>query len=185
MDHSRHSGLPLSRLRKAVAFERMLARLVRANGDRWVLKGAVALELRGTRQTRTTKDLDLGYALAEDDALATLREAARRDLEDGFVFSVERASGISEDDPGGVRFSVRAEMAGRTFEEMRVDVALGDPLVGTPEKLEGPGWLAFAGIKTPVIPALPLEQHIAEKVHAYTGLTEGRTPGRRIWSTLC
>jgi Tfp pilus assembly protein FimV len=92
MDHSRQSGLPLSRLRKAVAFERMLARLVRANGDRWVLKGAIALELRGTRQTRTTKDLDLAYALAEDDALATLREAARQDLEDGFVFSVEKAS---------------------------------------------------------------------------------------------
>lgn len=133
-----------------------------------MLKGAVALEFRKKVQTRTTKDLDLGYARREDDALATLRAAAQQDLADGFVFAVERAGEISEDDPGAVRFLVRAEMAGRTFEEIRVDVAFGDPLIGKPERVKGPGLLEFAGIKAPVIAALPLEQHIAEKVHAYT-----------------
>jgi len=165
---SRQTGLPLTRLRKAVVFERILARLVRSDGDLWVLKGAVALEFRGRVQTRATIDLDLGYARREEDTLATLRAAAQQNLGDRFVFAVERASEISEDDPGAVRYLVRAELAGRTFEEMHVDVAFGDPLVGAPEQVTGPGLLEFAGIETPVVPALPLEQHVAEKVHAYT-----------------
>ncbi len=178
LDASRKTGLPLTRLRKAVVFERILARLVRAAGDQWVLKGAVALEFRRKVQTRTTKDLDLGYQRATGDVQGTLQDAARMDLHDGFVFSVERASEVSDDDPGAVRFLVRAEMAGRTFEEIRVDVAFTDPLVGRPEQVRGPGFLGFAGIAAPVIPALPLEQHVAEKVHAYT-----RTYGRGKLST--
>lgn len=170
---SEETGLPLTRLRKAVVFERMLARLVRTDRDQWVLKGAVALEFRKKIKTRTTKDLDLAYAQAADDALAALRAAAGQDPGDGFVFAVERAAEISEDDPGTLRFLLRAELAGRIFEEIRVDVAFGDPLIGTPEQLTGPGLMAFAGIAAPVIPALPLEQHVAEKVHAYT-----RTYGR-------
>src|SRR2546426_9626552 len=161
-------GLPLTRLRKGIVFERLLARLVRADGDRWVLKGAVALEFRRKIQTRTTKDLDLGYTRSEEDAVATLRTAMRHDLRDGFVFAVERASEVSEDDPGAVRFLVRAEMAGRTFEEIRVDLAFGDLVIGKPETVKGPGLLEFAGIETPVILAQPLEQQGAEKGHAYT-----------------
>jgi len=168
LDISKQKGLPLTRLRKAVVFERLLARLVRTDGGRWVLKGAVALEFRKWVQTRTTKDLDIGSARATGDALAMLRAAAGHDIRDGFVFVVERASEISEDDPGAVRFLVRAELAGRTFEEIRVDVAFGDPIIGKPERVKGPGLLEFAGIPAPVIPTLPLEQHVAEKVHAYT-----------------
>ncbi len=168
LEVSKKTGLPLTRLRKAVVFERILARLVRAAGGQWVLKGAVALEFRRKVQTRATKDLDLGYRRTEGDVLGTLREAARLDLRDSFVFSVERASEVSDHDPGAVRFLVRAEMAGRTFEEIRVDVAFADPLVGKPEQVRGPGLLGFAGIAAPIIPTLPLEQHVAEKVHAYT-----------------
>lgn len=178
LDMSRQTGLPLTRLRKAVAFERILARLVRTKGN-WVLKGAVALEFRKKVQTRATKDLDLGYPRAADDALPKLQAAARQDLGDGFVFAVERSSEISEDDPGAVRFLVRAELAGRTFEDMRVDVAFGDPLIGKPERVKGPGLLEFAGIEAPVIPALPLEQHVAEKVHAYTRTYSQGQPSSR------
>ncbi len=168
LETSKRTELPLTRLRKAVVFERMLARLVRADEGRWVLKGAVALEFRTGGRTRATKDLDLGSARSEADVLTTLRAAAQRDLGDGFVFTVEKAAGVSEEDPGAVSFLVRAELAGRTFDEMRVDVAFGDLLIGTPENVKGPGLLEFAGIEAPVIPVLPLEQHVAEKVHAYT-----------------
>ena len=49
-DTSKRTGLPISRLRKAVVFESLLARLIRTAKGRWVLKGAVALEFRtGTR----------------------------------------------------------------------------------------------------------------------------------------
>lgn len=41
--HSQASAMPLARLRKMVAFERFLARLVTAQPDSWVLKGRLAL----------------------------------------------------------------------------------------------------------------------------------------------
>ena len=40
------TGLGLSRLRKRVAFELFLRRLVQVAPDRWVLKGALALDFR-------------------------------------------------------------------------------------------------------------------------------------------
>lgn len=57
---ARDTGFPLVRLRKAVVFERLLARLLVAAPERWVLKGGLALEFRFGRHARTTKDMDLG-----------------------------------------------------------------------------------------------------------------------------
>lgn len=49
-----------------------------------------------------------------------------------------------------------------------VDIGFGDaPVLGT-ELLTGPPLLAFAGLEPAQVPALPLEQHIAEKLHAYS-----------------
>lgn len=39
-----HSGAPLVRLRKMVAFERFLARLVADQPEAWLLKGGLALQ---------------------------------------------------------------------------------------------------------------------------------------------
>ena len=43
---SRDGGVSLMRLRKAVAFDRLLARLFAVAPDRWVLKGGLALAYR-------------------------------------------------------------------------------------------------------------------------------------------
>jgi len=44
------SGVSLVRLRKSVAFDRLLARLFTVAPDRWVLKGGLALDYRlGTK----------------------------------------------------------------------------------------------------------------------------------------
>jgi hypothetical protein len=177
-ESSKRTGLPISRHRKAVVFESLLARLNRGGKGRWVLKGAVALEFRTGGRARATKDLDLGHDRTEAEALATLQTAARRDIGDFFIFTVEKTSEVADEAPGAVRFLVRAELAGRVFEEIPVDVAFGDPLVGDPDVVKGPGSLEFAGIKAPDIPTLPLEQHVAEKVHAYT-----RTYGKGKSST--
>jgi Nucleotidyl transferase AbiEii toxin, Type IV TA system len=53
------STLPLVRLRKMVAFDRLLARLIAAEPDRWVLKGGLALQFRLGSRARKTKDIDL------------------------------------------------------------------------------------------------------------------------------
>lgn len=39
------AGVPLVRLRKTVAFDRLLARMVRTGPDAWILKGGLALQL--------------------------------------------------------------------------------------------------------------------------------------------
>jgi hypothetical protein len=53
--HSRATSLSLDRLRKQVVFERLIARLVVAAPNRWVLKGGFALDLRLGARARSTK----------------------------------------------------------------------------------------------------------------------------------
>ena len=57
---SERTGLFIVRLRKAVTFERLLARLLDVAPDRWILKGALALDFRVGVQARATMDMDLG-----------------------------------------------------------------------------------------------------------------------------
>jgi hypothetical protein len=72
-NRARAEGTDLQRLRRQVAFDRLLARLF-SKGPKaeypWVLKGGYAMELR-THTARTTKDIDLtllsdGTPLAKD-----------------------------------------------------------------------------------------------------------------------
>jgi len=58
--------------------------------------------------------------------------------------------------------------ASRRFEEFPIDVSFSDPLGWRPDRLPGTDLLAFAGIEQTELPVLPLEQHVAEKLHAYT-----------------
>jgi hypothetical protein len=67
-----------------------------------------------------------------------------------------------------VRFHIDAELAGRRFDTVMLDIGFGDPELFAPTLLSPPPLLAFADIETPQIPVVPLEQHVAEKVHAYT-----------------
>jgi Nucleotidyl transferase AbiEii toxin, Type IV TA system len=150
-------------------FERLLVRLAIAARDRWVLKGALALDFRLRERTRTTKDMDL--VRRDDEAAATfdLIAAQAVDLDDFFTFDIEKVSAPGETLEGvAVRYRVRAELGGRRFEEVMVDIGFSDPLKWKPEPIRGPDLLAFAGIGPTEVPVLPLEQHVAEKVHAYT-----------------
>jgi hypothetical protein len=47
-------------------------------------------------------------------------------------------------------------------------VAFADPVHGEPETLPPSDWFAFAGLEGVPIPVVPVETHIAEKLHAYT-----------------
>jgi len=79
---SRESGLALVRLRKLVAFDRLLARLAVAQPGQWLLKGGVALQLRLGSLARTTRDMDLLLALPHSAVYASLTHTARRELAD-------------------------------------------------------------------------------------------------------
>lgn len=165
---SRESGLALVRLRKLVAFDRLLARLATAQPEQWLLKGGVALKLRLGSLARTTRDMDLLLALPHSAVYAALAHAARLELGDWFEFTVApargRLPGIGE---GGLRFPVTALLDGRVFESFHIDVGSGDPVIEPPDILMMPPLLAFASIAPATVSCYPLSQHIAEKVHAY------------------
>lgn len=177
---SRSDNIPLIRLRKLVAFDRLIARLMVVAPDRWVLKGAVALQFRAGPEYRTTGDIDFGRRDDEAAATSDLLAAQSLDLGDYFSFAVEREGPIELGDAGSaVRYHARVELAGREFESFVVDVAFGDQL-DAPDILDGPALLEFAEISPARLPVIALEQHIAEKVHAYVSVYSGGRPSSRV-----
>jgi Nucleotidyl transferase AbiEii toxin, Type IV TA system len=93
------TGLSLGRLRKRVAFELFLRRLVAVAPDRWVLKGAFALDLRLDVATRPTKDIDLNRDDDEQDAIADMTAAQQIVFDDYFTFSGSAASSCTASCP--------------------------------------------------------------------------------------
>ena len=168
VSQSATSQTPLVRLRKLVAFDRFLARLVQAEPDAWLLKGGLVLQLRLSHHARTTKDIDLLLLASQGAVPQILTRAASLDLQDWFSFTVRPdPAALPGPGHGGLRFFVTALVAGRTFESFHIDVGSGDPVIELAEKLETPPLLAFAGIPPVMVPCYPLTQHLAEKVHAY------------------
>lgn len=144
-------------------------------------EGAVALHFRVGPQFRTTKDIDLGRQDSEEAATADFLAAQSADLGDYFTFVIERTGQLDSTTEGAaVRYHATAQLAGRRFEDVTVDVGFGDPPVANPEMVRGPDLLGFADIPPSQVPALPLEQHVAEKVHAYTRTYAGGQPSTRV-----
>jgi predicted nucleotidyltransferase component of viral defense system len=153
-----------------VAFDRFLVRLTTLESTGWVLKGGFALELRLGLRARTTKDIDLGRADDEEAATEHLVAATHVDLGDFFVFEVRRTPAL--DAATGfhaVRYTVRADLDARRFDQFPVDVAFSEATPIQAEPLFGANSLKFADVAALQLPVISLEQHVAEKLHAYTG----------------
>jgi hypothetical protein len=119
-------------------------------------------------------DLDIQRDDDPESAQRDLLAATGDDLDDYFVFSLEGMDRSNEAEEGAaIRFHIRCELAGRLFDYIAVDVGFGDALIGHAELLRGPDLLDFADIPRVEVPAIPIIQHVAEKLHAYT-----RTYGR-------
>lgn len=157
------------RLRKRVAFERFLVRLGVAAPGQWLLKGAFALDLRLGR-SRTTRDIDLATVEQQPTMMDALYAACQVPLDDFFTFEARRTNALDRAVGfNAVRYSVSAELAGRRFEQFPLDVASEESPVLEPEWIRASDTLGFADIDPAEIPVVALEQHLAEKVHAYTG----------------
>lgn len=168
-NESASSGLAVGRLRKRVAFELFLRRLLAVAPDRWVLKGALALDFRLAVTTRATKDIDLGREDNEQAAIHDVTAAQQLALDDFFTFAAIRTDELEgTDEFSAIRFHVTAQLAGRTFEQFLIDIAFIGSNPWKPDMIQTFGLLSFAGIEPLTLPAIPLSQHLAEKVHAYT-----------------
>ena len=164
------TGSDLARLRKRVAFELFLRRLVQVAPDRWVLKGALALDFRLGGASRSTKDIDLGRDDDEEAAIEDIAAAQRLRLDDFFTFTASRTDAFDEvDEFQAIRFHVRAELAERVFEQFIVDIGFANSAGSEPDRVRTSDFLSFAGIEPLELPAIPLAQHLAEKVHASRG----------------
>jgi len=162
------SGVPLVRLRKMVAFDRFLARLLLIQPGVWVVKGGFALQLRLGDRARTTKDIDILALSQPVEITRQLREVGSCDLDDWFAFEVSEPTQNAVTDQGGLRHPIHALLDGRTFEHFHIDIGIGDPMVEAVEYLNTPALLEFAELAPTRVPCFPITQQIAEKLHAYT-----------------
>lgn len=171
---AQETGESLDRLRRRVVFERILARLLGAQPGRWVLKGGMALEFRMGDRARATKDLDLVVRDVEpqrDAVLIALSTALAEDVHaDGFQFEIGGIRDLAEDDAGrpGWRASLDARLAGRKFATVRIDMVARAEEITATQTIRPPALLDFADVPAPEIEVVDLNQHFAEKVHAFT-----------------
>ena len=169
--------VPLDRLRRKVAFDRFLARLFGPDipNRQWLLKGGYALELRFHELARSTKDIDFSIPNpdmkdTDENAIRELVQAeAKRDLSDWFQFFVGLPMRVFDQAVyGGWRYPVETRVANRVFTKFHIDIGIGDAVVSEAEWRTGDDILGFAGIKPAYVAVLPVEQHFAEKIHAYS-----------------
>jgi Nucleotidyl transferase AbiEii toxin, Type IV TA system len=173
-----NTNAQLQRLRRLIAFDRLLARLFWEVSSPWIVKGGYSFEVRYGMSARTTKDIDLSLpelTLDTDASKGTIRklwddlqDAAARDLGDHFVIHVGAPQQEFDAPPGGgVRFPVEV-LLHRIFAKFHLDVGAGDVVLGSPEWASGEEFFSFAGIAPARFRILPVAQQFAEKVHSYT-----------------
>ncbi len=172
----RPSGEDTQRLNRRVVVERLLARILAVDESVCILlKGGSALEARLGSRARTTKDVDF-EADDADRARDILERAVVHDLGDYFAFRIERYEGLHVDAATPVhRYSITCELAGRPFGPSRLKVEIGMSTGPSGyERVRTAGLLEFAGITAVEYPALPIEDHYAEKLHGATKAWNGR-----------
>jgi hypothetical protein len=113
--------------------------------------------------------MDLGRTDGENAAIEDFAAAQALALDDFFTFAVRRTDALDDaDDLHAIRLHVSAQLSGRVFDQFVIDVGFGDSGSWAPDPIETSDMLSFAGIERVRVPALPLPQHLAEKLHAYT-----------------
>ncbi|MBX3018779.1 MAG: nucleotidyl transferase AbiEii/AbiGii toxin family protein [Bdellovibrionaceae bacterium] len=187
---SKEAGIDIQRLRRDVAFDRLLVRLFSMPTPPWVLKGGYAMQLR-TDSARTTKDIDLALKDAkflfgdEDSKHLAIRDLllkyASTDHQDYFEFRIsEPTQELANAPEGGIRFNIEARLADRTFERFLLDIAAGDVWTEPLDLLKSNDLLEFAGFAPRDFPAIPKEQQFAEKLHAYSLPRPPDKPNSRV-----
>lgn len=183
---AKEKGIDLQRIRRQVAFDRLLARFFTQLESPFFLKGGYAMELR-LSTARATKDIDLSYLQrikSQDDSLSALilndlQQLAAVDLGDYFSYALGEAQLDLDNAPyGGARYPVSSFIDGKLFVRFHLDVG-GDVLTSITETLVTPDWLNFCGISAPNVKIISIEQQFAEKIHAYT-LPRGDRPNSRV-----
>lgn len=167
------TGFEIPRRRQLLVFQRLLARIVSGLGRNVVLKGGLALEIR-IQDARTTKDVDLALFGPEGTILERLQALGQLDLGDFMIFEIQPDKSNPEVTGdgvlyGGKRLRVECKLAGKIYgARFGLDIIFGGHMLGDATSVKGEDFLGFAGIAAPDLQLLPIETHLAEKLHAYT-----------------
>lgn len=107
-------------------------------------------------------------------ARADLQRAAVEDVGDHFGFALVGTEELREAGVGlAVRYKVESSIADRPFEPLQVDVTIATPDPWDAQPARRAGLLADLGLDPIEVLLVPLERHIAEKLHAYTRTYKG------------
>ena len=168
--YARDRGLGSKRVRNWISYMVLGGQLERASasaeGPRFTIKGAVALEMRLPHRARATKDIDLMVSGIEHlDLAAVLRDAVDGTFQD-FTFRVKGVPHLMPND--AVRLKVAIEYRGRSWSTLQVDLSQEEGGATEIELVEALELEPF-GFSTPsALPCLSLRYHIAQKIHGVT-----------------
>jgi predicted nucleotidyltransferase component of viral defense system len=166
---ARDDGVVPRRIHLVVAIDRLLVRLLEAAPGRWVVKGGYANQLRRPDDARFTEDLDLKIETAIETAAELLASGFAVDLADDFSYEVATSPAPLEGPPGGgLRFVVVVRLAGTELVRFKVDVSAADVVVGGLESYLSDPVVERLGFRRSRFPVYPVNQHVAEKLHALT-----------------
>ena len=168
--YARERGLTPRRVRDWISYMIVGGRLegasAIADGPRFTIKGAVAIEMRLPSKARATKDIDLVVDdLAGTDLTVALRDALEGDYQ-AFTFRVKGEPYAMPNN--SVRVDVALDYRGRSWGTVQVDLS---PREGESTEVELVEALALEpfGLNTPdALPCLALRYHVAQKIHAMT-----------------
>ena len=175
---AKQRGDDYSLLLNRFALERLLARVSTSQHvDRFLLKGALLFALWYDTPHRPTRDADLLGFGPDDEAnlMATFREVAAMDLDDGIVFDPEsvKADAIREDNTyGGTRITLVARI-GSARCVLHIDVGFGDAVTPGPQTVAYPTLLD--GFEAPTLRVYPVYTVIAEKYQAMVMLGQANS----------
>lgn len=164
---ARVQGVAHDRLRKEIAFQRLVARFTAIEGKRWALKGGAALIWRIGAQVRATRDIDSNWF---DDAPSFgpfFDAALATDLDDAFSFEASRPVELRGEFEGGHRYRMVTFVAGREFAAFHLDVNYVENDQRPVEIVEiNVPLLEFVNQSRLRVPMISISQQMSEKLHA-------------------
>tara|TARA_R110002111_G_scaffold185031_3_gene250886 strand:+ start:960 stop:1880 length:921 start_codon:yes stop_codon:yes gene_type:complete len=172
-NRAKETNRPFQEVLQYFAMERFLYRVSQSpHVDRFILKGALMLNVWQTSTSRPTRDIDfLGKMDNNVNAIVVvIREICQLAVEsDGLVFKVDNLMGqaIKEDaDYSGVRVTFQAILQNARV-PMQIDIGFGDVVVPEASLSDYPTILEFG---VPRLQTYPRETVVAEKLEAMVKL---------------
>jgi len=175
---AKQRGDDYSLLLNRFALERLLLRISTSpHANRFLLKGALLFTLWYDEPHRPTRDVDLLGFGPDDEAnlIATFRDIATMDLDDGIAFDPEsvKADAIREDSTyGGTRITLVARI-GSARCALQIDVGFGDAVTPEPQTVAYPTLLR--DFQAPTLRVYPVYTVIAEKYQAMVMLGQANS----------